>query len=986
MAAQDRKIGTAKRSLEPGTAGINEAPPIYLRALWNGAVAGGLMAVFELVKMAFNPGVQLWISHLITVVFTVLIVTAVTIWMLLKQQVSHQAITATEERYRLLFERSLAGAYRTSLDGQVLDCNVACCQMLGYATRQEAIGQSVAQWYVNPQDRERFLALLRAEKQVTNFEQQLRRADGEIISAFDSAALVEGTDGSELFVRGTLTEITELRRAEQEQQRLSEVAKKSEAQYRILFERNPIPMWVFERTTLRFLAVNQAAVSKYGYSEQEFLSMTIADIRPEQEVPRLLRHIAERQHGLQSPEQWQHRVKNGSMINVEIISHDLDFDGSDAVLVASHDVTERKRAKQMLEESENRYRVLFEDSPDAYLLMDQDRFVDCNAASLELFGFSSKAEFTDPVSISPPIQPDGTPSRIATERRIAAAIRNGRNRFEWMHRRQNGETFFADVSLTSLNLNGREMLLASVRDISARKSAEARAQYLAYYDALTGLPNRVLFEDRLEVALAVAGSRREEVAVLFLDIDRFTIVNDSLGRSFGDEILKEVALRLKRRLRDRDTVARIGSDEFAILLNAVHDSSEAGITASRLIESMAQPFEVENQMVAANCSIGISMFPQHGADAASLLKNSEAAMRRAKDDGRSTFRFFSEDISGKAAQELAMEHALRTALPRNEFFLVYQPQIELATGKITGMEALIRWRHPDFGLVPPDRFIHIAEENGLILSIGEWVLRTACAQLRQWQIEGLPVVPVAVNVSPTQFRTENFCAQVGEVLRETGVSPDLLELELTESVLFANADRMNSILREFNGMGVKLAIDDFGTGYSNLSYLKQFRANKIKIDRSFVQDLPADTDNVAITTAIISMAKSLDLTVIAEGVETEEQLSFLRECQCDEIQGYYFSKPVTADEMKLKLGTLLMGCSVACSHPVNDPQATDQAGFAESQNPACQAWDGSLLEDSCSCRPLGLNEGRSAKPISGLPQPACSQGLECPVSREFISH
>ncbi len=880
---------------------MKEPAPIYLLALRAGVIAGSVMAAFELSKMMLKPDLHIWISHLITVLFTTLVVAIVSFLIILREQIAHPAISATEERYRLLFEKSLAGGYRTSLDGRVLDCNVTFCQMFGYATRQEVIGRSVGIGYVNPGDRDRFLAQLRAEKQVTNFEQQLLRLDGKIISVLNSAALVEGADGTELFIRGSLTEITALRCAENEQQRLTEMVRKSEAQYRLLFKRNPIPMWVFDRLSLRFLAVNEAAIHKYGYSEQEFLNMTIVEIRPEETVPLLFNHLAGHEGGLQLPEPWQHRIKDGSIIDVEIVSHDLDFDGVDAMIVAAYDVTEREQSKRMLEESENRYRVLFDESPDAYCLMEQGRFVDCNAASMELFGFSSKAEFTDPASISPPLQPDGTPSQAAAEQKIAAALQNGKEHFEWVHSRKNGESFFTEVSLASMNLNDRKMLLASIRDISGRKAAEEQAQYLAYYDALTGLPNRALFQDRLKVALAGAGRWDEEIALLFLDLDRFTIVNNSLGRAFGDQVLKEVAQRLKHSLQEQDTVARIGSDEFAVLLNAVHSSTEAGLTAARLIETLAQPFEVEGQPVTANCSIGIAMFPEHGTDAESLLKNAEAAMRSAKDDGRNTFRYFSEDINGKNAEELALERALHTALQKDELFLVYQPQIELITGNITGMEALIRWRHPDFGMVPPNRFIPIAEKNGLILSIGEWVLKTACSQLRQWQDEGLPVVPVAVNVSPLQFRTENFCTQVKEVLQEAGLSPELLELELTESLLFENADRINAILREFSSMGVKLAIDDFGTGYSNLSYLKQFRVNKLKIDRSFVQDLPLDTDDVAITTAIISMAKNLGLTVLAEGAETEEQVSFLRECQCDEIQGYYFSKPVTVPEMAVKL-------------------------------------------------------------------------------------
>lgn len=821
---------------------------------------------------------------------------------------------------------------------------------------------------------------------------------------------------------------------------------RSKAQYRLLFERNPIPMWVFDRATLRFLAVNEAAIRKYGYSEQEFLGLSIADIRPHDTIAQLREHVARHESGLQPPELWQHRRKDGSSIDVEVVCHDLDFQGIDAMLVAAYDVTERERAKKLLEETENRYHVMFEQSPDPFWLMDEKGFVDCNAAGLALFGYSKKSDFVDPAGISPPFQPDGSSSRVAAAQRTAAAFRNGNERFEWVHLRKNGEPFLADISLAALKLNGRPMLLASARDISDRKraeeallfknalleaqsettldgilvvdqaakivmtnrqfrlqfripdwmieqkadrpmleyaagqmedcnaflervkylynhpdeksrdelrfkdgrtfdrysaplidsngqqrgriwyfrditdrkAAEARAEHLAYYDALTDLPNRTLLRDRLEIALAGARRRNEQIALLFLDLDRFKIINDSLGRSFGDQVLKEVAQRLKQILREQDTVSRIGSDEFVVILNEVHDLAEAGITAGRIKECIAQPFEIQGRKVSATCSIGISIFPQYGADAENLFRSAEAAVHSAKEDGRDTFRFFSQEMNSKVANELAMENALRTALSRNEFFLVYQPQLDLASGRITGLEALIRWKHPDLGIVPPDRFIRTAENSGLILPIGEWVLRTACAQAAKWRSQGLCSVPVAVNVSAVQFRKENFCALIRQVFKQARLDPEYLELELTESLLFANADRTRLALSELDEMGVQLAIDDFGTGYSNLSYLKQFPVDKIKIDRSFVRDLPTSAQDVAITTAIISMAKSLNLKVLAEGVETEEQMSFLREHQCDEIQGFYFCRPGAEKEVSILLAGDLAGENDAL-HPFGTP-------------------------------------------------------------------
>jgi diguanylate cyclase (GGDEF)-like protein/PAS domain S-box-containing protein len=439
------------------------------------------------------------------------------------------------------------------------------------------------------------------------------------------------------------------------------------------------------------------------------------------------------------------------------------------------------------------------------------------------------------------------------------------------------------------------------RDITARKLAEEQARFLAYYDILTGLPNRTLFRDRLVTALA--GARREncKLALLFLDLDGFKIINDSLGHSVGDLLLQEVAGRLRKWGREQDTVARLGGDEFLITLTQVRDLSDVAAAAGRLMDVMATAFVVQGHSLNVSCSVGISIFPEHGTDCETLIKNADAAMYGAKDRGRNNFRFFAEDMNVPALERLSLERSLRFALEREEMFLVYQPQMDVATGKIIGLEALLRWQHPELGLVPPDKFIRIAENSGLIVSIGEWVLRTACRQARTWQDEGLPAVSVAVNVSAVQFRQQGFCTLIRRVLHETGLAPQYLELELTESLLLANADVTLSVLKELKSMGLTLAIDDFGTGYSSFSYLRQFQVSKIKIDRLFIRDVTVNPDDAAIATAIISMAKGLKLRVIAEGVENEAQMSFLRTHQCDEIQGYYFSKPLAVDAVAGKL-------------------------------------------------------------------------------------
>jgi len=437
-----------------------------------------------------------------------------------------------------------------------------------------------------------------------------------------------------------------------------------------------------------------------------------------------------------------------------------------------------------------------------------------------------------------------------------------------------------------------------------------QVQVMAYYDALTGLPNRALLQDRISVALASARRRHEKVALLFLDLDQFKTINDSLGHSVGDLLLKGFAKRLKQGTREQDAVARLAGDEFVVLLSTVKETGDAAVAAQRIVDSMAAGFVVQDRLLNVTCSIGISIFPDDCTRGEALMKNADIAMYCAKQSGRNMFQFFTKEMSVQALERLRLESSLRGALQRKEFFLVYQPQVDITTGRITSVEALLRWHHPELGLIPPDKFIPFAENSGLIISIGEWVLKTACAQARQWQSDGLPVVPVAVNVSSVQFAQRNFVDLVRTALCETGLDPQYLELELTESLLISNADVMLAVLKDLKEMGVKLAIDDFGTGYSSLSYLRHFPVYKLKIDRSFVRDLTVNADDAAITDTIISMAKSLGLTVVAEGVENEDQFSFLQQHRCDEMQGFYFSKPLAAEEFAEKARTLLLQCDL----------------------------------------------------------------------------
>jgi diguanylate cyclase (GGDEF)-like protein/PAS domain S-box-containing protein len=436
----------------------------------------------------------------------------------------------------------------------------------------------------------------------------------------------------------------------------------------------------------------------------------------------------------------------------------------------------------------------------------------------------------------------------------------------------------------------------------ARKQAESHLTFFANHDALTGLPNRAMFNQRLTQALARAQRFGKMVAIQFVDLDHFKEINDTLGHDAGDRLLKQLAVRLRDCLREGDTVGRQGGDEFVVLIEDVADPSQVTQVVQKIIDTVARPYLLAGKEQKVTASIGISIYPDDGHDQQTLLKNADIAMYRAKEQGRNNFQFYSAEMNLHSFERLALETSLRRAVERREFLLHYQPRVDMKSGRITGVEVLVRWQHPDLGIVLPAQFVPLAQETGLIAPIGEWVLRTACAEARSWTQRGLPPLRVAMNLSALEFARDGLAATVAQVLRETGLDPGLLEFEITESTIMHNADRAADILRQLEQLGVRVAIDDFGTGYSSLSYLKRFPISSVKIDHSFILQIPHDADDSAITRAVIAMAHNLHLKVVAEGVETAEQYHFLQEHHCDEMQGYYYSKPVDAATLALLLG------------------------------------------------------------------------------------
>jgi len=448
------------------------------------------------------------------------------------------------------------------------------------------------------------------------------------------------------------------------------------------------------------------------------------------------------------------------------------------------------------------------------------------------------------------------------------------------------------------------------RDVSAARAMVVQMTHSAEHDFLTGLPNRMLFNDRLSQAITLAPRHNKKVGVLFLDLDGFKHINDSLGHPIGDKLLQSIAKCLVNCVRSSDTVSRQGGDEFVVLLSEMEQSEDAAISALRMLQAVAEPHSIDHHDLHVTTSIGVSVYPDDGKDAETLIKNADTAMYQAKENGRQSYQFFKPAMNVRAVERQSIEENLRRALERQEFLLHYQPKINLRTGEITGAEALIRWTHPTRGPVSPAQFIPIAEDCGLILPIGQWVLREACKQARAWVDAGLPLATMAVNISSMEFRDDGFLESVFTTLKETGLDPKSLELELTESVLMKRAESAASVLKTLRASGVQIAVDDFGTGYSSLSYLRKFPIDALKIDQSFVRQITTARDDTTIVTAVISMGRSLNLRVVAEGVETQEELEFLREHQCDEAQGYYFSRPVLPQHFAKLLKTGIPEASV----------------------------------------------------------------------------
>ena len=710
----------------------------------------------------------------------------------------------------------------------------------------------------------------------------LRRRNGSTFSALLSAQHVALDQTPALVV--VIRDITHLVETQ-------ELLRISEEKFANAFHAYPDGLLISRLEDGTLIDVNEGFTRLTGYRRDEVISRSTlelglwVDTEDRKRLISLVRHHTLTQ-GFTAPV----RDRNGGIRQCEMSAHRISIDGEDCVLTIARDITER----QLMQEKLQQAATVFESTAEGVMITDtRQRITAVNRAFSEITGYSEQ----EALGRSPSLLSSGQHDSSFYLAMWNQLERDGHWQGEIWNRRKTGELYPEWLTISAVHNPQGEIthFVGVFADISTLKYAQARLDYQAHHDPLTGLPNRLLFESRLNHALDEAREESRLGAVLFIDLDRFKHINDSLGHPIGDLLLKAIAERLRDQLRDVDTVARLGGDEFIILLPGLHQESDAEHVARKLLNAFTAPFQADGHEFCVSASVGIALFPKDGDDAPTLVKNADAAMYRAKSRGRSRIEYYTRELTYLATERMALETELRRALERDELQLYYQPKLSLESGLLVGAEALVRWYHPLFGEISPERFIPLAEDCGLILPLGDWVLEHACQQMGEWQKLHAPFGPLSVNLAGAQLGQPQLIERLEQLLEQSGLEPSRLQLEITESFIMNQTEEALAVLHGLKRLGVQLAIDDFGTGYSSLSYLKRLPLDILKIDKSFIRGLPDDPHDAAITRAIIALGRSMQLTVIAEGVETEGQQSFLTHEGCEQIQGFVLSPPLPAE-------------------------------------------------------------------------------------------